>query len=302
MTSTRSILVICIALNLIFVGIEAAVGFIENSLGLLSDAGHNLSDVFSLAISLLAVVVSSRSANKRFTYGYRKSTVLASLANAVILMIAVGAILVECIAKFRHPEHVSGAAISWTATAGIVVNGLTAFMLMSKQKGDLNMRGAFLHMIMDTLVSVGVALSGIVIILTGWVLVDPIISLAIVVVIVVSTWSLLKESLSLSLDGVPANVDVDRIKARIQSVTGVAGLHHLHVWAISTTETAATLHIAVSDCNEMASVKEEVRGIMSSEGIAHCTVECELPGEICHEHDCHAGCCRHGSQCSNNER
>ena len=161
--STRLTLILCIVLNLAFVVVEAIVGFTKNSLGLLSDAGHNLGDVFSLAISLLAVGMAARAANKHFTYGYKKSTILASLANAVILLVAVGAILVECVSKFRHPEAVSGAAVSWTAAAGIVVNGLTTLLLMGKQKGDLNMRGAFVHMMMDTLVSLGVVVSGIVI-------------------------------------------------------------------------------------------------------------------------------------------
>lgn len=285
--SVKSTLVLCIVLNLLFVAVEAAVGFSENSLGLLSDAGHNLGDVFSLAISLLAVGISARAANKHFTYGYKKSTILASLVNAIILMIAVGAILIECISKFRHPEHVSGAAISWTAAVGIVINGLTTLLLMSKQKGDLNMRGAFIHMMMDTLVSLGVVISGVIIIFTGWVVVDAIISLIIAVVIIVSTWSLLKESVSLSLDGVPETVDVDRIESRIKEVDGVVELHHLHVWAISTTEIAATLHVVVAAPDVMEVVKDKIRQIMGSEGVEHCTVECELPGEVCHEHDCH---------------
>lgn len=284
--STRLTLVLCIVLNLAFVVVEAIVGFTKNSLGLLSDAGHNLGDVFSLAISLLAVGMAARAANKHFTYGYKKSTILASLANAVILLVAVGAILVECVSKFRHPEAVSGAAVSWTAAAGIVVNGLTTLLLMSKQKGDLNMRGAFVHMMMDTLVSFGVVVSGIVIIFTGWAWVDALVSLAIAVVIITSTWSLLRESINLSLDGVPETIDIDEIEKKVKGIDGVAGLHHLHVWAISTTEIAATLHVVVTDAAVMARVKDDVRHIMGDAGVVHCTVECELPGEVCHEHDC----------------
>lgn len=285
--SAKSVLAVCIALNLAFVVIEAAVGLSKDSLGLLSDAGHNLGDVFSLAISLLAVNMSARAATKHFTYGYKRSTILASLANAVILLIAVGAILIECVSKFRHPGAVSGAAVSWTAAAGIVVNGLTTLLLMSRQRGDLNMRGAFVHMMMDTLVSLGVVVSGVIIILTGWTVIDAVISLVIAVVIIISTWSLLRESLSLSLDGVPETIDIDRIEAGIRGVGGVVGLHHLHVWAISTTEIAATLHLVVSGADVMERVKDEVKGMMAREGVAHCTVECELPGETCHDRDCH---------------
>ncbi len=284
--STRATLVLCIVLNLAFVAIEAAVGFASNSLGLLSDAGHNLGDVLSLAISLLAVGMAARAANKHFTYGYKKSTILASLANAVILFVAVGAILVECISKFRHPETVSGEAVTWTAAVGIVVNGLTTLLLMGKQKGDLNMRGAFVHMMMDTLVSLGVVVSGIVIICTGWTWVDALVSLVIALVIVASAWSLLRESLNLSLDGVPGSIDIDGMEAKVKSINGVAGLHHLHVWAISTTDVAATLHIVVTDAAAMPRVKEDVRNIMAEAGVTHCTVECELPGEVCHGRCC----------------
>ena len=165
--SLNGIFIVSIVLNLLFVVVEAAVGFHENSLGLLSDAGHNLGDVFSLLLALLAFKLAKIHSTKRFTYGYRKSTVLVSLLNAIILLAAVGAIILESIHKFNDPVPVNGAAVSWTAGAGILVNGLTAWLLMKSQKDDLNVRGAFLHMAADTLVSVGVVISGIAISLTG---------------------------------------------------------------------------------------------------------------------------------------
>ena len=201
--SLSTVFILCIVLNLLFVIIEAGVGFSYNSLGLLSDAGHNLSDVFSLLLSLFAIQMAKRHGNRHFTYGYKKSTVLASLANAIILLTAVGGILIESFYKLRSPETVSGEAISWTAGAGIVINGITALLLMRNQGHDLNVKGAFLHMAMDTLVSLGVVVSGIIIIYTGFVIIDTLVSLAIAVIILASTWRLLKESLYLSLDAVP---------------------------------------------------------------------------------------------------
>ena len=171
-TSLNTIFILCIVINLIFVLIEAGAGFIYNSLGLLSDAGHNLSDVFSLLLSLFAFRMSLHRGNRHFTYGYKKSTVLVSLVNAIILLIAVGAIVIESIYKLKYPEATSGKAISWTAGIGILVNGITAWLLMKNQKHDLNVRGAFLHMAMDTLVSVGVVISGFVIIYTGYTVID----------------------------------------------------------------------------------------------------------------------------------
>ena len=182
--SLNAIFIVCIVLNVAYVAVEAAVGLWVGSLGLLSDAGHNLSDAFSLLLSLFAFKMAQRRSTARFTYGYRKSTVLVSLLNAVILLVAVGAIVIEAVHKLNSPETVSGAAISWTAGVGIAVNGLTAWLLMRSQKHDLNVKGAFLHMLMDTLVSAGVVVSGIIIMFTGWTVVDSIISLIIAAVII----------------------------------------------------------------------------------------------------------------------
>ncbi|MBO8481894.1 MAG: cation transporter [Muribaculum sp.] len=287
--SLDSIFIISIVLNLLFVAIEALVGFTQNSLGLLSDAGHNLGDVFSLLLALVAFKLARVRSSEKYTYGYKKSTVLISLLNAIILLVAVGAIVVESIHKFTHPEAVNGAAVSWTAGAGIVVNGLTAWLLMKSQKKDLNVKGAFLHMAADTLVSVGVVISGLVMMFTGFYLIDPIISIVIAAVILVSTWKLLSQSVRLSLDGIPESVDMDGVRQAIVSDADVAGMHHIHVWAISTTEIALTAHIVLRPGADMEAVKERVKSRLSRLGIAHATLEVEFEGTPCH--DMHCDCC-----------
>lgn len=283
-SSISKVFILCIILNLLFVCIEAAVGFMSNSVGLLSDAGHNLSDVFSLLIALLAIRMAMHRPDRRFTYGYKKLTVLASLLNAVILLVAVGAIIVESIARINHPQPVSGAAISWTAGAGILINGLTAWLLMRDQEKDLNVRGAFLHMAMDTLVSAGVVISGIAINLTGILWIDPAVSLIIAAIILVSTFNMLKESLFLSIDAVPESVDMTGIENGLSHVGNVESWHHLHVWPISTTENAATVHLVLKDVGLMEKTKAEARAVFGSSGVGHCTIECE--GEDCQCESC----------------
>ena len=283
--SLSAVFILCIALNLLFVAIEAGVGFAYGSLGLLSDAGHNLSDVFSLLLSLFAIQMAKRRGNKRFTYGYKKSTVLASLANSIILLIAVGGILIESVYKLRHPEPVSGEAVSWTAGAGIVINGLTAFLLMKNQGHDLNVKGAFLHMAMDTLVSLGVVVSGIIIIYTGFTIIDTLVSLAIACIILISTWNLLKESLCLSLDAVPESVDLGEIEKAVSRIPGIESWHHLHVWAVSTTENAATIHAVIKDASEMNGVKHALKHALAKKGITHSTIEFEFSGCPCCDKD-----------------
>ena len=268
-------LVICIVINLLYVIAEAAVGIWQDSMGLLADAGHNLGDTASLLLSYIAVRLSQKAANHHYTYGYKKSTILASLTNAVILLIAVGVIFAECVGKFIHPNNIEGLTIAWVAGIGVVINAATAYLLMRKQGGDLNIRGAYLHMAMDTLVSVGVVVSGIVIHYTGWDLIDPIIGIVIGIVIVVSTWSLLHDSLRLSLDGVPSDIDVEAIEAWLCEDPGVKGCHHLHVWGISTSENALTVHIEPHDMAEMETIKQRLKAGLRERGIHHATLEFE---------------------------
>ncbi len=281
-----TIYIVAVALNLAFVIVEAVAGFIGNSLGLLSDAGHNLSDVFSLLLAMVALKLASSHATKRFTYGHRKASVLISLLNAIILLVAVGAIIVESVEKFFTPSEVNGTLIIWTAAVGIVINGVTAWVLSRQHQHDINTRGAFLHMLADTLVSVGVVVSGVVINLTGWTLVDPIIGLVIAVVILVSTWSLLSESLRMSTDAVPEGFDVDDIRNSISAIDGVLNVHHLHIWAISTTETALTCHIVIPDASLLEEVTDRVKELLDGMNIHHSTLELETKSSHCKDVNC----------------
>ena len=251
LTSLNKAFIIGITLNIAFVIVEFGVGFYYNSLGLLSDAGHNLGDVASLVLAMLAFRLQKVHPNSRYTYGYKKSTILVSLLNAVILLVAVGIIIAESVDKLFHPVSVDGSAIAWTAGEGVVINALTAWLFMKDKDKDLNVKGAYLHMAADALVSVGVVVSGIIITYTGWSIIDPIIGLGIAVIIIVSTWGLLHDSLRLSLDGVPVGIDAQKIQQLIMEQPGVENCHHLHIWALSTTETALTAHIVIDNITQL---------------------------------------------------
>lgn len=274
-TRISKVLIWGIVLNLLYVLIEGGAGIYANSMGLVSDAGHNLSDVFSLLLTLVGIKLALAHANKRFTYGYQKATILISLLNAIILLVAVGVIIVESIRKFVHPEPIDGDIVSWTAGIGIIINGVTAWLLMKDQKEDLNVRGAFLHMAADTLVSVGVVISGIIITFTGWIIIDPIISLVIAMLILVSTWNMLKETLKLSIDGVPEGIDIENLKNKIEELPHVRSIHHLHVWALSTTINAMTLHVLIDSRDYEDEVKLQIKNYAEEAGIAHPTIEFE---------------------------
>lgn len=283
--SLRKAYILAIAFNVLFLAAEAVLGWIYGSLGLLSDAGHNLADVFSLLLALFALRLAKAGPVRNFTYGYKKGTILISLLNAIILLAAAGAITVESLHKFSNPMPVDGAVVSWTAGIGIFVNGLSALLLMRKRAGRLDAESAFLHLVADALVSVGVVVSGVVMSLTGWYAADPAISLVVVAVILVSTWSLLSQSLRLSLDGIPDNIDIGGISAGVEAVPGVEGMHHMHVWPISTTEVAMTAHIVLDDIGRMEQAKREIRRLLLAEGISHATLEFERHGEVCDSKD-----------------
>lgn len=285
LTSLNKAFITGIVLNLSFVAVEFGAGFYYNSLGLLSDAGHNLGDVASLVLAMLAFRLEKVRPNSRYTYGYRKSTVLVSLLNAVILLVAVGVIIAESVEKLIHPAPVAGSAIVWTAGAGVVINALTAWLFMKDKDKDLNVKGAYLHMAADTLVSVGVVVSGFIIMYTGWYIVDPVIGMLIAVVIIVSTWRLLHDSLRLSLDGVPVGIDSGKVKQTILETPGVADCHHLHIWALSTTETALTVHVVIDDVRRMEEVKHRLKHRLEEEGIHHVTLEVECKGCLCDSAD-----------------
>ena len=280
-TSLNKAFIWGIALNVGFVVVEFAVGLYYGSMGLLSDAGHNLSDVASLLLAMLAFRLAQAKATPKYTYGYKKSTVLISLLNSVILLIAVGVIVAESIGRMMHPEPVVGGAIAWTAGVGVVINGFTAWLFLKDKDRDLNVKGAYLHMAADALVSVGVLVSGLVISWTGWTIVDPIVGLVVAGVIVASVWSLTRDSLRLSLDGVPGGIDVAEIEQAMTAVPGVRAVHHIHVWAISTTENALTAHVVLDSLSRMEELKHILKELLEHEGIPHATLEFESAAEQC---------------------
>jgi len=285
-SSLNRAFIIGITLNLLFVAAEFLAGFFFNSLGLLSDAGHNLSDVASLVLAMLAFRLAKVHPTAKYTYGYKKSTVLVSLLNAVILLVAVGIIIGESINKVLNPQPVEGDAIAWVAGIGVLINGVTAWLFMKDKDRDLNVKGAYLHMAADALVSIGVVISGIVILHTGWYIIDPIIGIVIAVIIIYSTWGLLRDSLRLSLDGVPVGTDTKKIEEIMRSVHGVKDVHHVHIWAISTTETALTAHLRIDDTTQMEKIKGEVKHKLADADIQHATLEFETT-----DHDCKEPCC-----------
>lgn len=264
-----------IALNAIYVAVEAVYGFLYDSMGLLSDAGHNLSDVASLVIAMVAFRLMTHKPDIRHTYGYKKFTVQASFINALLLYAAVGAILVGAISKLMHPTAVNGDTIAWVATTGVVVNGVTAWLFMKDKNRDMNVKAAYLHMAADTLVSLGVVVSGIVIHFTGWYVLDPIVGIVIALVIAWSTRGLLAESTRLSIDAVPKSVDMNALERAILSVDGVKSIHHLHVWPLSTTEVAMTVHVIITDVNRLNYIIASVRSKSRLHGVSHPTVEAE---------------------------
>jgi cobalt-zinc-cadmium efflux system protein len=238
---------VAVALNLIFVLVEGGFGFISNSVALIADAGHNLSDVLGLVCAWGALLLGRRRPGGKFTYGLGRSSVLAALANAVLLLLACGAIAWEAISRLGSPPPVAGRTVMMVAAIGIVLNGISAWMLHAGSHGDLNRRSAYIHMLGDAAVSAGVLLSGLLIVITGWALLDPIVSLVIVAVILLSTWRLLRDSLTLSLDGVPASVNSSAVMSYLSHQQGVTDVHDLHIWALSTTSVALTAHLVVPD-------------------------------------------------------
>ncbi len=264
-----------IVLNLIYVIVEAAYGFYYNSMGLLSDAGHNLSDVASLLIAMVAFRMSQRRPTGQYTYGYSKMTIQASLVNSVLLLVAVGAILVESISKLLHPATVNGEAIAWVSGVGVIINGITAWFFMRDKDKDLNVKGAFMHMIADALVSVGVVVSGIIIHFTGWYVIDPVIGILIAIILGLSTKSLLLESFRMSIDAVPHGIDYDSVTGIISSVEGVKDVHHLHIWPLSTTITALTTHVIIDNPNNLDRIIDDIRHQLQKIGITHSTIQTE---------------------------
>lgn len=267
-----------IGLNVAFVAIEVVYGLLADSIALVADAAHNLSDVLGLVLAWFAIKLATRKPTGRRTYGYRKGTVLSALANALLLFVAVGAIGWEAIGRFQHPEPVQGKTVMAVAAVGVAVNGLSALLFAKSSKRDINLKGAFLHLAADAAVSLGVVVTGFIVVRTGWDWLDPLASLLVSVVVVVGTWGLLRESMNLILDAVPDRIDPEAVRAFLSAQPGVERIHDMHIWAMSSTEVALTAHlevpIALAGAAFLHRVSEELHRQF---GIEHVTVQTEEP-------------------------
>ena len=266
---------IAIALNLGFVVLEAAAGFIANSTALLSDAAHNLSDVLGLALAGGAAWLAKQSASERRTYGFSKATVLAALANAIVLIVACGGILWEASTRFFTPVETQPFIVMAVAAAGVAINGGTALLFLAGRKEDVNVRGAYLHMVADAVVSAAVIVAGAAIWLTNLHWIDPAISIAVVLLILWGTWGLLRESLDLTLDAAPPGINVGEVRAYLAGQPGVAAVHDLHIWAMGATKPALTAHLVRPEGGDDAFLAELAEGIAHRFGIGHVTVQIE---------------------------
>ena len=271
-----------IGLNLAFVLVEAVFGVLANSMALLADAGHNLSDVLALAIAWFATRLSRREPTQRFTYGLRSSSIFAALLNAALLFLVTGGIAWEAIQRLSAPAVVASSTVIWVALAGIVVNAASAMLFARGRERDVNVRGAFLHLVADAAVSFGVVVAGIVIHFTGWLWLDPVTGLAIAVVIVLSTWGLLRDALSLAFDAVPAHIDPAVVRAYFSKLAGVAEVHDLHIWGMSTTETALTVHLVMPDGHPGDAFMTEVCSALHERfHVHHPTIQIETGAHPC---------------------
>jgi cobalt-zinc-cadmium efflux system protein len=277
-----------IILNSAFVIIEVISGLATHSLSLLTDAGHNLSDVAGLALALLAFKLTEVNATSKYTYGYKRSTIIVSFFNALILFVAVGFIGYEAIMRFMNPETVNGGTMAWVAFIGIGINAFTAWLFVKDKDKDLNVKGAYMHMAIDAVVSFGVVISGIIIYFTNLYWIDSVVSLIIAIVILKGTWSLLIDSLRLEMDGVPKEMDLNKIKAELLKGKGVIDVHHLHVWALSTTDNALTAHLVIDPAyvSSFDSIKHDLRHRLEHLDISHSTFEPEFTEEDCKQQDC----------------
>jgi len=265
-----------VILNLGFVVIEVLYGLAAHSLALISDAGHNLSDVFCLLLAWGAMYLTRSAPTKRRTYGWRRSSILAALINAVILLVVVGGITLEAIRRLENPPEVAGGTVMAVAAIGIVINTISALLFMSGRKRDLNLKGAFLHMAGDAAVSLGVLIAAFAIRMTGWHWLDPAASLAIGAVIVWGTWGLLRESINLSMDAVPAEIDPHAVEDYLTNLAGVTAVHDLHIWAMSTTEVALTVHLVMEEPPRNDLFLHDVGDVLRDRfGIGHATTQIE---------------------------
>jgi cobalt-zinc-cadmium efflux system protein len=278
-----------IILNGLYVLVQIGAGLFTGSMALLSDAGHNLGDVASLALSLFAIKMAKKPATQQFTYGYRKTTIMAALANAVVLCIAIGILGYESIVRLLHPQPIAGDLVAWIAGLGIVINFGSAILFFRDREHDLNTKAAFLHLLTDALVSAGVVVSGLVMRFTGWYWLDGATGIVVLLIILVGTWSLLTDSLKLSLDAVPNNLDLNAIEDMIRKNSEVQDVHHTHIWAMSTTENALTAHVVLNNSlsfeEKMATI-HRIKHNLLHHGVQHATIELESEQMPCDSDDC----------------
>lgn len=279
LTSVNAAFIWGIVLNTAFVVIEAVIGLATHSLSLLSDAGHNLADVGSLALSLLAFRLMKVKSNDRYTYGFRKTSILAALANAIILLVSLGIIIYEAVWRLFQPQPLPGISIAIVAAIGIVINAVSAWLFSKNKEHDINVKSAYLHLLADAAVSAGVSVAGLVIYFTGWFWLDAAVSIVIAIIILISTWSLLTDSLRLSLEGVPAGIDLGEVKKTALAIKGVQDFYHVHVWALSSTENALTGHLVLEASllpEETQAIKADLKHRLEHLNITHTTLETEI--------------------------
>jgi len=271
-----------VTLNVIYVVAQVGFGIVGHSLALIADAGHNLGDVLGLVLAWGAGYLATRPATARRTYGWRRTSIMAALLNAVFLLVAVGGITWEALRRLHRADPVDPDIVIWVAAAGVILNGVTAWLFMSGRKADLNIRGAFMHMAADAAVSAGVVVAGLAIRFTGWLWLDPVTSILINVIIVLGTWSLLRESFNLATDAVPENIDLQQVRLYLSQLPEVAAVHDLHIWAMSTTENALTAHLVIPDGSERDTFLQEVCDhLHQTFGIEHSTIQIERNAATC---------------------
>ena len=270
-----------ISINIVFIIVEAVYGFLSNSMALVADAGHNLSDVLALVFSWIAVILSQRKPTLKFTYGFRRSTILIALLNTILLLAAVAFIVWETIQRLGKPLEINSNSVITVAAIGIAVNGFTAWLFMKGKKHDLNIRSAFVHFIADALVSLGVVVAGIIMAFTGIVWVDSLVSFAIIAVILYSSYHLLIDSVNLALDAVPENVNIEAVRDYLKSLPEVSDIHDLHIWALSTTDAALTVHLATNTQTDVAFITNIQHQLHQQFDIEHATIQVEYGKADC---------------------
>jgi len=275
-----------VALNMTYVVLEVVFGLFAHSIALVADAGHNLGDVLALVLAWVASILVKRAPSGKRTYGWRRSSILAALINAVVLLVTMGGIAWEAVRRFGDPHKVEGKTVIWVAAIGILINGATALLFASGRKGDINIRAAFVHMASDAGLAAGVVVAGFLILLTGKGWIDPVVSLIIVAIVLYETWDLLRDSVNLALDAVPEGIDIKAVEDYLASLPGVTAVHDLHVWGMSTTETALTAHLVVPAPDDSVDglISQAVDGLHERFEIVHPTLQAETgdPAYPCH--------------------